>query len=387
MSAADVLVIGSGIAGYGAALGAQSAGARVEVVSSHWGSTALVGGTWSCASPQFIARLAHAPLPPERVHEELVDQLKLYRHGSDVSVAATDAGTLVDAWALQRPVLDIGACRKMQLAVCGIPELPAFDSKMLADAFSQASTLRFGSESPEFVPVMLEPVPGAVPRTGSSLEVAEQYEQPHQKHVLLTQLEHLARDGFGAALLPPILGMLPADVADMQAATRLLIGELSVPLSGPQGLRLIHAIKGALSQASCPTVNAQVDSLSHSQAGFVLEHGQGCTTARSVVLASGRFFGNGLTQHHGSVVEPLSGKQVDRLDVANTLRGTFPGVHTGRISMAGGSFFAAGALLALCAREGLGACLLSGYYAGLAAAEEARGPHDAAPNQRPAPMA
>jgi glycerol-3-phosphate dehydrogenase subunit B len=343
MSAHDVLVIGAGVAGLAAALGARDAGARVTVLDAHAGASALAGGAWDvasdpAASPEDVFRpsrtLAEALVARARddahhpyaklgaglveavraAHARVLDALAIYRpldlDGRGV-LLATDLGLPRRAATAQLAILDFGVLQQGCISVGVFPGPRAGESAFVAASLADLAAHVGDARRFEALPVTLASAP------------SDTLPHPHERAAfadtdaglarLADALERaLAGRSDDAVLLPAMLGLTRDDLAaTLRARLGRPVGEVVAPLAGPQGLRLARRIDTALREAGCTRRAARVRAVEPRAQGttVVLEDGE-TLRGKAVILATGKHVSGGLVVRGGELVEPLAGLPV-----------------------------------------------------------------------------
>lgn len=366
----DVLVVGSGIAGAGAALAARRAGASVGMVRRGYGATAMASGA---------VRLDPAAMPPGAAREVeglLVEVLGLKPLGRRVELL-TALGQAVEA-DLAFPTMTRGvlaALRGRSLAVVGFDGLNEVRPEPVARAAVAAGV--------DAAPVRL-PFPEA--KHGHDLttpELARLCDDLTPAQKLSTSLKAAAAD-FDMIALPPMLGLTawPAVRALFDEALGERWFELVAALPSVPGMRLQQSIDDTLAEAKIAIVHGPI----HSWAGqgdrvTAVEAGQAEGRRRielkEAVLATGGVIGRGLRVTGGGVREALLGlavsvRSTDDEELAPELRSGLtiddelrPLDEQGAPAFA--NLRAAGELTGLTygsGRGGLGVALATGWAAG-----------------------
>jgi glycerol-3-phosphate dehydrogenase subunit B len=343
MSAHDVLVIGAGVAGLAAALGARDAGARVTVLDAHVGASALAGGAWDVASdpsasPEDVFRpartLAEALVARARddahhpyaklgaglveavraSHARVLEALAIYRpldlDGRGV-LLATDLGLPRRAATAQHAILDFGVLQQGCISVGVFPGPRAGESAFVAASLADLAAHVGDARRFEALPVTPASAPG------------DTLPHPHERAAfadteagltrLIDALERaLAGRSDDAVLLPAMLGLVRDDLAaTLRTHLGRPVGEVVAPLAGPQGLRLTRRIDAALREAGCTRRAARVRAVESRAQGstVVLEDGE-TLRGKAVILATGKHVSGGLVVRGGELVEPLAGLPV-----------------------------------------------------------------------------
>ncbi len=332
-TAADVLVIGGGMAGAIAALAARETGAKVILVRRSPGATALSSGAVTVARDETALpgdplasrrgpldsarRLAAAH--PEHPYAVVGEALERYPEALAFAASAlgdlyapplersrfvaTPLGTAVACALCQRTQAagDLAALRGT-LAVVGFADSLAWDAALMADGLRRLGRLG----APHAVEVELPLPVGIGGPVAMPHALALALEAPGAAEALGDRLRALLPAGATAALLPPVLGLSPqARVAErISERAGLPVAESLSDLPSVPGLRLDAALLQALASAGVELVVGSPASPMRLDdpiqvAGLEIE-------ARAWVLATGRFAGGGVVRHRG-LREPLLG--------------------------------------------------------------------------------
>jgi Fe-S oxidoreductase/anaerobic glycerol-3-phosphate dehydrogenase len=376
----DVVVVGSGAAGAGAALAAVEAGAAVALVRHGYGATALSSGAVKMNVP---ARGAHPGLdrPAKEIVERLAAVFPLAALGRRARFL-TALGRIVEADAVLPSMVRgaLAGLRGKKLAVIGFDGLTEVRPEPVARAARalgvEADVLRL--RFPE----------AAHTHDLSTPEIARLCDDLEPVETLAASLAEAAA-GYDLVALPPAMGL----VAWEQVAARLdaalgdrwfeLVGALpSVP-----GMRLQQALDTRLARAGVDLIHGPVLAWA-GEGGAVtaLRAGVGAGTkviaAREVVLATGGLVGRGLRPRErervtAALTEPIFGLPVEEREGRAGLR---VDAEARPVDGAGRPVFAnvraAGEVagLSFAAGEGsLALALASGWAAGELAARAALG--------------
>jgi glycerol-3-phosphate dehydrogenase subunit B len=334
MSAADVVVIGGGVAGLAAALGAVKEGARVTVLDARPGASSLAGGAWdfglapirakdAFGSSQSLAlrlsamvgaRAGH-PLAP---HASALGTLAAESHAAVLSalgiyapleldrppaLIATDLGLVRPVATAQRGVLDLAALPTGRIAVATFPAARAHDGAFVAASLGELA-VRAGDPR-RFCAVELE-----ILRRGRDVwlhphEAGAHFDDDRPRDRLVRALGRaLGGSSFDAVLLPPLLGEHD-DTAWSRVRTALAmpIGEWASSLAGPQSARLVRALARAFARSKASYERSPVLRAS----GTSVETERTKHRAGAVVLAMGRHLAGGLAFRRDAAIEPLFG--------------------------------------------------------------------------------
>lgn len=337
--AADVLVVGGGLAGAVAALAARAAGAAVVLVRGGRGATALSGGAIGVA-PDLDA-LSSDPLTARRSPLESARRLAARRPDHPyalLGVAALEEALAFAAAELSavlepadgRPrflahvsggISECALCQRTQasgdlrrvrgsLAVVGLSGHLAFDARLVASGV--ARRLAAGGPQAQAVEVAWPTDPDLAALAPADL--ARALEPPGAAEALGLALREALPRKVAVALLPPVLGLDPAARVPerVAAAAGIPVAEaVSDPPSVP-GLRLDAAILARLEAAGVEVLHGAARPggrpgqpvLVALAAGGALE-----VAAPAWILATGRFVSGGVVRR-GALVEPLLGLPV-----------------------------------------------------------------------------
>jgi glycerol-3-phosphate dehydrogenase subunit B len=422
--AVDVLVVGGGLAGAVAALAARAQGASVVLVRRAPGATALSGGAFGVA-PDLDA-LPDDPLLGRRSPLESARRLAARRPShpyarlgvGDLEEALGFAGAhlsgLVEP-ADGRPrflvhvsggVAECALCLRSQaagdlrrvrglVAVVGFSGHLGFDARLVASAVARLSAAGGPGVAVVEAAAFTGPDDGAL----RPVELARALEAPGAAEALGAAIRAVLPRGAAVALVAPVLGLEAAARvhARVEAAAGLPVAEVVADPPSVPGLRLDAALLARLASAG---VEVRVGDLGPGGGpGQPVAIGETVITARSWVLATGRFLGGGLARGRG-LVEPVLGLPVLASETGAAgleLAGRSPSMLTVRARgaaqplLAAGvavdaacrpldpagrpvdeRLFAAGALIGghehAADQTGLGVAMLSGWIAGRGAA-------------------
>lgn len=238
-----VIVIGGGVAGFGAALGASEAGAEVTLVAGAAGATSLGPGAWDDQPWEVAARAAttaDVPLrasidPPLRSALRHLDHLAVPEEGAPCPQVVTTAGTVRSTLARDAALLDLRALAGRTLLVLAAART-GWDERSLARAIadgagasgasveaSQVSLLRYDDE-----------------HTVSDADLAARFDDEARCAWLVAQLRPVVKR-FGpervALLSGPWLGLRRPRAATIAEALGCPVGEALSAISPTAGLR------------------------------------------------------------------------------------------------------------------------------------------------------
>ncbi|WP_242345691.1 FAD-binding protein [Anaeromyxobacter terrae] len=427
--AADVLVVGGGMAGAIAALAAREAGARVVLARRAPGATALSSGAIGVA-PDPLA-LPGEPLRAAREPLEAARRLARLRPDHPYAVLGERLGALPEALAfaarvlapllappLERPrflatpfgtAVPAALCQRSQaagdlLAVDGALVVAGLRGHLGLDAALAAAGLeRYRARGgPRAFAVEVDPGLGEVGLFRPH-ELARALEPPGAAEALGRAIRAALPAGAGAALVPPVLGLRPeARVPErVAAAAGIPVAELLADVPSVPGVRLQAALEAALAAAGVEVVQGALQGAGPGKPAMV---GADEITAPRWVLATGRFVGGGVVRR-GTLREPVLGLPVQAaegreagVDLAARPAASLTGAARsgpqpllsaglrvdallrpldGRGRPAADGLFAAGAVLGgheqASDGTGLGVAILTGYLAGRAAARPGGG--------------
>ena len=283
-----VLVIGSGIAGTAAALSAARAGARVSVVSSGPGASALAGGAIDLEPWESCGDRATPIGADERA---VLDALGGFGVGDTGVVVATLAGILRPARGADLALLDLGPLRDAEVLVPDA-ELRNWDATALARAWNDSPAarerrLRFATSPVQIIQTRAEHDLG-------DADMAALHDAPDRIRWLAARLGE-AKGTRAAVLLPPWLGVDRARAAALGDLVGVRCGEALGGTGGPSGLRFENARDRAFAGAGVESVRGRIVSVTFdgSWRGW-LETGDALDEVDAVVLATGGLLGGGL---------------------------------------------------------------------------------------------
>ncbi|MFW5925020.1 MAG: FAD-binding protein [Myxococcota bacterium] len=335
----DVAVIGSGLAGFAAALAARQAGANVVVLHRAAGGTALASGAWDVAPPlhpeellrprhslvECIEAVAHQrPAHPYAVladpvaavreaHARVLPALGGYRpldlDGPGV-LAATDLGLLRRSGTVQREVLALEPEGPNSVGVVDLGGAPTWDADFLAASFAERVA---GLPGPSFAPLRAPLLDPALDTVRHPHELAAETDVEAGCARLVAALREASEGpGANALLLPPVLGLATDTVAEtVERAVGRPLGEALAALAGPQGLRLDRRLRAALAMAGAECLHAPVAGVTATDRDVRIDLLDGRSiTSGAAVLATGKHVAGGLLVNEGRVREPVAGLPV-----------------------------------------------------------------------------
>lgn len=337
--AADVLVVGGGLAGAVAALAARAAGAAVVLVRRGPGATAYSGGAIGVAPD--LDSLPSDPLSARRSPLESARRLAARRPGHPyalLGVAALEEALAFAAAELSavleppdgRPrflahvsggISECALCQRTQaagdlrrvrglVAVVGLSGHLGFDARLVASGVAR----RLAAGGPQALAVEAAWPTGPALAALDPAGLARALEVPGAAEALGSALREALPRKVAVALLPPVLGLDPAARVPerVAAAAGLPVAEaVSDPPSVP-GLRLDAALLARLDSAGVEVLHGEaLPGGRPGQRKAVVLPGGGTVevTAPAWILASGRFLAGGVVRC-GALVEPLLGLPV-----------------------------------------------------------------------------
>ncbi|MBR9989500.1 MAG: FAD-dependent oxidoreductase [Gemmatimonadetes bacterium] len=287
----DVVVIGGGAAGVAAALSATRAGARVALVRSGPGATALMAGGWHDAPPSsLVDALAGAG-------HELTGCQGPLPHPDGTVVPCAIAPPSHAAASLTHDAASV--------MVCGIAGLPGFRAAALAALWSDAAGL---PEALESVTVTLDATPAA---GWSPVSLAAHLDRdPDLLPRALTGVVRERRPD--RVILPAVLGLDdPARVlAALTDRVGVPAGEALGSLPSVPGWRLDRALQRVMADAGVRMIAGRVIAADVQErtvrsvtiaAGIARASNGGSalgptvTAAGCYILATGKYIGGGIT--------------------------------------------------------------------------------------------
>ncbi len=212
----------------------------------------------------------------------------------------TAAGTLKPTWAVPQSMLTgVNAFKKQQpTLLLDIKGLKGFSARQIAQNLK--------SRWPELKHATI-----TFPDTSGEIyaeAMARSLEAPQTRTALAeTILPYLT--GMSAVGLPAILGVnnTPKVIADLEQKLAVRLFEIPTMPPSVTGIRMREALMRATQTQGVTTYNQKIKSAKKSSHGFfelTLESGV-TVTAKSVILAAGRFLGGGLHATRTEVTEPL----------------------------------------------------------------------------------
>jgi glycerol-3-phosphate dehydrogenase subunit B len=287
-----VVVIGGGIAGTGAALGARSVGARVSLLDGGTGASTLATGAidavlWTCAE--------HPPAALARPVRAALDQLDAYVVPDSGVRVATTAGVVRPARGHDRALLDLRPFAKLRVAVvqCDRPE---WDGAALARAWGDG-----------FAPLEATVLRHADERRLPAADFAARHDAEERLAWLAERLrDALGRAGgrFDGLLLPPSLGVEAERARRLSSLAGLPCGEAAALPGGPSGLRFERARDRALASAAVERIAGRATRVQREADHWRISLADGATVdAQAVVLAAGGLVGGGLDYSPGEAAE------------------------------------------------------------------------------------
>lgn len=269
----DVLVIGGGAAGVGAARGARDEGASVAMVREAAGATGMTGGVvWGVARDPFRAWAGDA----FRVGGRFVTPggwVIAGAQGGLSSLFDLDVIGPGDTW-----------------GVVDMATHPSWSAALLARTFG-AKVVR-GHD---------------VPQADTFRETAVHFDSDGMAEAIATSIQDACK-GLRAVLFPPVLGMRRHDVAArMTSALGIPVGEAAGVAGDPPSVRLSRAVM-AWMPAGVDVLVARATVHAGKRASVTLDAGD-ALSPKTVVLATGGLAGGGLV-FDGALTEATAGAPV-----------------------------------------------------------------------------
>jgi glycerol-3-phosphate dehydrogenase subunit B len=352
----DVVIIGGGLAGTTAALTASLRGARVMMLTSNPGATAMFSGVFDVSQnpllPPSLNHIKRTPLIDDIT--AMVEQNPHHPYGAISNYAHTHvtdhaAQSLKDAFAILKQALapaglliggdlerqlligtgagtarvsrvalssiengDFLSMRKASLHVVGISGLPEFNAPYIA------RSIRF---------LMDQIQPGAVATATSAVigfpghentvnlttaALASLLDSPENVSAIADRIRNALPRGTTHMAFPPMLGLRehPTTLDTLEKMIETPIFELASVQPGVPGLRLQRALDASMHIAGVERVVGRVTHVT-ANAGVVRsiayqpEHGNESTVScERYILATGRFISGGL-EHRENLREPV----------------------------------------------------------------------------------
>lgn len=351
MPTADVVVVGAGLAGLGAAIALADIGARVEVVARGHAATHWTPGGFDCAAPPGaltsragIDRLATRVGHPYAIlgedvapglaflREILAAEGLAYRGGLDdplravpTAIGATRRVGVVPLG--QGPALEPWSAEE-RLVVCGIAGFKDFWPAAIAASLARPAVWAGAGPDgdPDGGPARVESVTVELPgqagrRNVNALELGRAFDDPAWRRAAFERIgravEAAGRSsgrGPGRIALPAVLGIADHAAVLEDGARILPLASFEVPLVPPSlpGLRLYGALRAALrrrgGRISIGEPVVAVEAAGRRATAVVLSAAVRERRIRTghVILATGGIAGGGLIGHaDGRLVEPL----------------------------------------------------------------------------------
>jgi len=287
-----VVVIGGGVAGTGAALGARGVGARVLLLDGGTGASTLATGAVDAV---LWTRAAHPPTALPAPARAALDQLDAYTVPDSGARVATTAGVLRPARGHDRALLDLRPFAKSRVGVvqCDRPE---WDGAALAHAWGDG----------------FAPLPATVLRHADERRLpAADFAARHDDEDRLAWLAERLRDALGRAggrfdglLLPPSLGVEAERARRLSSLVGLPCGEAAALPGGPSGLRFERARDRALGTAAVERMAGRATRVKREGDRWRISLADGAMLeAHALVLALGGLVGGGLDYSPGEAAE------------------------------------------------------------------------------------
>lgn len=332
---ANVIVIGSGIAGTAAALAAAASGARVRLILGTSGATALSSGAvddlpWEQMAPRMRA-LSEA-------EESVLSQIALYALPAEGALVATMAGTVRRARGVDRAVLDLEPLRGGTVAVPR-SDHQGWDASALARAWSDAAPCR--ERALTFVAVDAQVTRFRDEHSLRDAEIAARHDEPSRLAWLAERLSEVKNQGeFLAMMVPPWLGIERPLAHDVSKKLGIPCGEAVVGLAGPSGARFLKARDRALAGAGVETIAGWVKRVEREADHWVVELEDGSTDeTTAVILATGGLIGGGLRYEPSSAILASAVPPFSRLTFRATIDApVIIGAHGRQLDLPGSLF-------------------------------------------------
>ncbi len=285
---ANVLVVGAGVAGTGAALAAAAAGAHVTVIDGGTGASTLATGAldWNEWRPGPVV---HGALPPSVA--AVVDALGAYAVPAGGATVLTMAGVVRPARGYDRALLDVTTVvGRIGVVAC---RRPGWNAATLASAWGD-SAAQLGAFAALGATIARHTDESTIPNA----DFAARHDDADRLPWLGERLrEALARSpgAWDALALPPMLGV---DQPRAEALSRLVglpCGEATAPPGGPSGLRFERARDRAFAGARVRRASMRASAVERHGEGWRVKAESGETLdAHAVILATGGLVGGGL---------------------------------------------------------------------------------------------
>ncbi|MEO8229394.1 MAG: FAD-binding protein [Chloroflexota bacterium] len=346
MPRADVVVVGTGLAGMTAAIALADAGARVEVVARGHAATHWSGGGIDVAAPDGsptaadgIQRLARRqghpygilgtglPAALASLRSTLADEGLVYAGELDDPLRTVPTAIGGTRRAAILPSAQAAALAPWQpgerLVVCGPARFKDFWPDAIVASLRRPAV--WGPDAslggrPTGVDALVVELPGLEGRHNlSALDLAHLFDDPAWRADALERIARaIERDGAprdgGRVALPAVLG-LADHVAALDEASRILpLTPFEVPLVSPSvpGLRLYAALRSALRRRGGrlvigePVAGVTVEQRRVTSVAMTAAARERVIPTGTLVLATGGIAGGGLIgRADGRLVEPL----------------------------------------------------------------------------------
>ncbi len=317
----DVVVVGDGAAGLGAALQAFKSGHAVHVISGGTGASALAPGALDLAPWEDAA--GDEAIAPGAL--SLLSELGLYRVPLEGGVLlATSSGILRPARGADGALLDLSRIARGAVLVPKV-EHQSWDATALARSWADTDIAR--ARGLDFVAAPATLLRFREERARLDAEIAERHDDPVRLEWLAERIrDALAKGGpYGAVLLPPWLGVDAPRAEQLSARVGIPCGEAASALASSPGQRFERARDRAL--AGLTRTRAWVERVVHTAPFWTLSlEGARPVEASAVILAAGGQVGGGIAMSHDLSLRP-----------AIEAPGTF-GAHGRPLSHAGSPF-------------------------------------------------
>jgi glycerol-3-phosphate dehydrogenase subunit B len=301
-----VIVVGSGVAGTGAAIAAARAGAHVTMIDGGTGASTLATGALDF-EPWDQARSTRTEISREA--RAVLDALGAYVVREDDARLVTSAGVVRPARGRDAALIDVAPLEGRRVGVVRCHR-PGWDADALA--------MHWGSA---FVAIDAQVLRHTDERVIPDADFAARHDDEARVHWLADRLrDALSKSAEGGSLaglvLPSSLGVERSCAGALSERTGISCGEATTLPGGPSGLRFERARDRALAAAGVRRVAARVTSVARdaahgsrhdpSDASWLVsvDSGQTCES-HSVVFATGGLLGGGI-EYAPSESDPAS---------------------------------------------------------------------------------
>ena len=301
--ARHVIVIGAGVAGTAAALAAAAARARVTVMIGGTGASTLATGALDFGTEASSSRprsggagdvpSSSRPLfggtgDPSPAARTVLDALLWHKLPGSGARLLTMHGTTRRARGHDAALLDVVPVTSTETRI-GVVRCrrPGWDADALAHAWGAS-----------FVPIDAEMLRHADEHILPHADFAARHDDAVRLGWLAGRLRSalaIARERFGAIVLPPSLGVETARAGELTTLAGLPCGEAMAMPGGPSGLRFERSRTRALAAAGIVRVDARAKAIERKAARWVAECEDGrLVDGEAIVLAMGGLLGGGI---------------------------------------------------------------------------------------------